>query len=260
MRRYFPVLLCTTLISGFSTNVWAGHSVGGGGAGILQSIKLYDYYEAEKLNQAVIDLGTGASYQDMAEVALNRLARLSPGRARRYHDHIQAFEQDAVMLDDSSLFPVPDLGPGAIAPPAGCSLVQLAFQKEPQFPGEKRYRVNGELWRSMSEEAKAGLVLHEVIYREAMSYGLENSVGARYFNATFAQKSSEHLSAQDFFAILRAIPFLWTDILGADVRLGFCYRNQSGRRTCSGMISRRGHPSLRFTRAGIYGRSSLIKF
>lgn len=226
-----------------SNQSYAGHSVGGGGTGVvchdanedISSIEIYDYFYARKLGRD-INLGpSNETYQTQAQVALDRLAKLSPLRAKKYADQIRSFEspQEANFLKDTSIFHVPDLGQPVLDPGPGCELVQIVFQQEPRFSRDKRYLINEFYWKLLNQTQKAGLVLHEVIYREAMSYGQNDSSGAREFNITFSEESSTKMTFQEFYAMLRAIPFVETDFLGNQTVIGTCIKSpENSRPSC----------------------------
>ena len=211
----------------------AEREVGNGGTGVvcfdangqISSVEVYDYFEARTLRHAVIDLGDSSlSYIEQAGVALQRLAQYSPLRTNRYIGEVASFEQNANFLPPGISLPlIPDTG--AIQLPDGCRLEQIVRQDEPRFPDDKRFVVDRDLWDQMDEQNKAGLVLHEVIYKEALGYGHETSVGTRYFNSLFAQRLSETLTYARFVQVLRSVPFVTTDFLGADFNIGSCREN-----------------------------------
>ncbi|MCX6116957.1 MAG: hypothetical protein NT027_05410 [Proteobacteria bacterium] len=135
-----------------SNSLMAGHSVGGGGTGVacfdtngrVASIETYDFFFGRKLGRMISLESTSQDYRDIAKVSLDRLAVLSPKRAKTYQDQIAMFENpsESSFLSDSSIFHVPDLGQPALEPGDGCKYVQIVYQQEPRFPKDKRYLVN----------------------------------------------------------------------------------------------------------------------
>lgn len=92
--------------------------------------------------------------------------------------------------------------------PRGCKIEQIAIQKEPAFPEDKRFTVSKDLWDLLDEDNKAGLVLHEIIYREALLYGHEDSVNARYVNSIWTSAGNppyfaSQAALNDFFQMVK---------------------------------------------------------
>lgn len=42
----------------------------------------------------------------------------------------------------------------------------ILIQKDPQFPSEKRYSINLDLWNRLDGVNRAGMIMHEILYRE----------------------------------------------------------------------------------------------
>ena len=82
-----------------------------------------------------------------------------------------------------NLVDIPDSG--HIATPHGCEIVQIAVQKEPEFPDEKTFTISKDLWdhQALDERSKAGLILHEVIYQKALKSSHTDSIKTRYLTS-----------------------------------------------------------------------------
>jgi len=79
-----------------------------------------------------------------------------------------------------------------VRPEPGCTKEQFAVQIFNIMPDQKRYLINKNIWSAASSRIKAGLVLHELIYRDAVeAEDQTDSDKARYLNA---QISSTHFS------------------------------------------------------------------
>jgi hypothetical protein len=72
---------------------------------------------------------------------------------------------------------------GQVILPAGCVLKQGAIFKTREFPDEPIFLVNRDYWKHLSEMSKAGLVLHEIIFKEAKTFAAINSRAVRNFNS-----------------------------------------------------------------------------
>lgn len=222
------VVLALLLMS--SVNAHADR-VGNGGDGVvcrndqgkITSIELLDFYEAQTLRGINHDLDKPSlSIDEKVDVALSRLSRFSSSRAKKYKEQIDSFFSDAVMLSDIELEDIPDSA--HIAIPKGCKIEQMVVQQTPEFPEDKRYVVNKELWDALDNDNKAGLLLHEVILREVLtpfaSIYIKNSISTRYFNSLI---TSERLDSMDLSAIIDIfgqVPLCSIDIQGVEIRIG----------------------------------------
>jgi hypothetical protein len=156
------------------------------------SVELLDYYEART---QLKDLTTGQSLQldfgapglsasEIVDLLISRIAAVSPMRAERYREQAQAFMAETSFLPDADLTDIPDSQ--HVAVPKNCEIKQMVIQRKTPFAMQSRYTVDQTLWALLSEANKAGTILHEIIYREAIELGQSNSIPTRYFNARVA--------------------------------------------------------------------------
>lgn len=172
---------------------WAGveHGNGGGSVvcraadGSITSVELLDFYEQRQLLNLTRDMGpAGTSYKDKIHYVLDRHADLAPYRAKSWGEQADNFESEAVFLSGVVFDQLHDTGDIFI--PSACTFEQVVVQQEPTLPRDKRFKVNKDLWDRLDDENKAGLVLHEVIYREAITYGHTDSIATRYVNGLWS--------------------------------------------------------------------------
>jgi hypothetical protein len=163
-----------------------GGSTGGGDAvvcrdssGKTQSVEFYDLYEGREIDGITYEFGpANLDALGQVRVALARMARLNPTRAKKYMAQAEAFVTDTKWVSGKKLIDVPDTGIGFV--PNHCNLEQVAIQDLQPF-GDKRYLVNEDLYKAMGTKSQAALILHEILYRE---YGPgTSSVPVRKFNA-----------------------------------------------------------------------------
>lgn len=170
-----------------------GSNVGNGGDGIVckipggkKTVELLDYYEARtqlkdpKTGQAIrMDFGApGLSVDEIVELLISRVAEVSPERAERYRAQARTFMGETQFLPNADLTDIPDSLHAAV--PSNCEIKQLVNQRKKPFAMQARYNVDKTLWDLMASNAsKAGTILHEVIYREAIEAGQTNSVPTR---------------------------------------------------------------------------------
>jgi len=83
--------------------------------------------------------------------------------------------------------------------PINCKLELVVNQRVPVYPEDKRYRINDNLWKKLSTDQKAGIILHEIILKEVVELGQSYSDNAIYFNAVISSTKMEHQN-YDFYA------------------------------------------------------------
>ncbi len=172
----------------------------------ISSIELLDYFEARFLRKISIDLGgPELSVTEKVQLVLERLRRFSPTRADLYQTWLSTFQAESHFVDVANLADIPDSE--LIVYPANCSLQQIAIQKEPSFPEDSRYLIDQGLWKAMDNNQKAGLILHELIYREAISLGHKNSKNVRYFNSILSSNKTDEFKPLDFVKLIARIQF-----------------------------------------------------
>lgn len=186
-----------------------GDQVGNGGKLIvcrnqddeITSTKLLDFYESEIL-YGLSPAFVGATFIEKAANATDRLARVDPRRSSQYGQQVAGFLRNTRFVT-SPLMETPD-SDHIIAPPVGCKIEQVAIQLRPSFPQDRLFTINLALWDTMTEIDKAGLVLHEVIYVEAIARGHKNSIGVRYINAYLASGRIDELNQSEYFDLMSA--------------------------------------------------------
>jgi hypothetical protein len=194
-----------TMLALLSTPAYAGEIVGNGGDVIACPDKapvLLDFFEAGAVHGLTrrADLA-GGTPQEIAKAALRDLKRLNPTRARIYEQRIARFQEEASFVAGAELADIPDSHP--IVLPNGCKLRQIAIQKPRMLPQDPLYVIDLDLWNALDLAQKAGLILHEVIYTDAIRYGHTNSRSVRYLNAVLHSDRLEKTSVPDFQHFLR---------------------------------------------------------
>lgn len=218
--KCWKIVLClgSFLVSGIQAN--AADRVGNGGEAIVcpheqgTQVRLLDYYEGEAIRGIIPSLG-GSEIEPLAKVSIviDRIRKFDFDRANLYAKRAQAFNSEARLIPHATLILIPDAHPVAI--PTGCELKQVAIQKEPDFPGDPYYIINKDLWDLMDNDSKAGLILHEIIYREAIANGASDSVNSRYFNSTLSSTRLQNASIPQYMQVINAVHFpyhfVWHD-------------------------------------------------
>jgi len=192
-----------------------GRVVGNGGDVIvcygadkeISEIHLLDYYEAFVLRGLDLDLGADLlSPLAKVKLVLSRLQRLSPLRSERYLNHLETFFNEALIKSGIVLTDIYDAGT-IVLPSANCEIKQIANQSTPLLPFDKRYLIDKNLWDLLDNNQKAGLILHEIVYREALEYGHLNSISTRYLNGLLSSTYLNQLERQEFIDVLYQLDF-----------------------------------------------------
>ncbi|OFZ47619.1 MAG: hypothetical protein A2381_09620 [Bdellovibrionales bacterium RIFOXYB1_FULL_37_110] len=170
----------------------------------IQSIILYDFYEAKFRHDITLDLDDNStSLNDKVTSIINKIKRLNPTRATLYEKWWKEFQlPENTTFTSDTLSDIPDTG--EVSFPPNCEIVQAAHQKKP-MSGERRYKIRKDLWDQMDNTNKAGLVIHELIYREAKeenAYIHPNSKRVRYLNATFFSYEFDNFTIDKYLYML----------------------------------------------------------
>lgn len=190
----------------------AGGSVNNGGSGVYcdnkQEVELFDYFEARTLRGIQIDLGgNNLNYMEKVKLALSRIKNLDPFYYNKFTIGVEHFLSETKFISNANLTPIPDIESPVL--PIDCHIKQIAIQKLPLFPGDSYFLIDQNLWDRMSEDSKAGLVLHEIIYRQILHETSQTtSLRARYLNALISSKSIEKFKVGDYNQILHSVG-LW---------------------------------------------------
>lgn len=179
---------------------FAGNDRGHGGGVVVcrdtnrkvLSVELLDFYENRILRDIEPDLGDNTlSYNTKIEIALSRIEKLDPVRARRYRQKALDFLSKTKFTEGVILPNTNDFGHVPLA--TGCEIEQLASQRDIRLPQDKSYLINKDLWEHplLSNASRAGLILHELVYFDALQLGHLNSMFSRYYVALMSSKRGE---------------------------------------------------------------------
>jgi hypothetical protein len=243
--RFLKIALSCSVGFGFSWNAFAdsscseinalanlaidGTNYGNGGDaivrrspdGMIQEAYLLDYYESS-LPPRKFDPNLGPKLlpvNDKVEMVIQRWEKLDVGRAARFRQWLTEFNDQACFLSGIKLADIPDAKELALPAGEGWAIEQLATQREPQFPEDRRYTINMDIWSALDNDSKAGLILHELIYRDAIKDGAENSIGVRYLNAVFSADRAGDWTLEQYIDRLRKSSILSAHVQGGWIDL-----------------------------------------
>ncbi|WP_413575729.1 hypothetical protein ACLVWU_15335 [Bdellovibrio sp. HCB290] len=206
----FSKLLITTVLLAQPTFVSAADELLNGGDVIecpgyeVPSYHSLDLYEGEEVyGLKRTDFNSFTDYKAIVIQVLKRMEKVDPVRAKNYRLVLNNFEKESKIV-------VGEFGnvrdEGFLAIPEGCSLKQAAVQFRTHTPEGIKYVFNLGLWNKMSAPTKAALVLHELIYREALgSQNIKTSTRVRYFNAFLHSSKMDNI---DYITYAQSAGFL----------------------------------------------------
>lgn len=207
------LVLAFLSLVGFSSAFAIGHDIGNGGDVVVcykddkvtkKSVELLDFYEARELrNIPVLMGGPELSMDQKIGMALARLRVINPTRANRLRAYAKTAMNEVLFKRGKNLVDIPDSG--HLFLDENCKIKQIAIQETPRFPGDPRYLIDEDLWNLLDEDGKAGLVLHEVIWRELRLAGVKNSVPVRYLNSLMFGDRLNGLSVSGYVSLAVAM-------------------------------------------------------
>lgn len=204
------LLVCVLLGLMTSAAMAEGGLVGNGGDVVvcrnsdnsIKFIELLDFYEARIQRGQIIKLNPELSVDDNIAIYLERIGARDAYQKNQIESLYKSFHQEANFLAGVELVDISDSG--HVAFPAGCKVEQIAIQRIPLYPKEKRYTINKDLWDQLSSSDRAGLVIHEIIYRNSIDTKTEvNSIPTRYFNSILASDDLKSLKPSEYFDLLK---------------------------------------------------------
>ena len=189
-----------------------GHDIGNGGNGVvcynnlsrtkIVSVDLFDYWEHGQVVHVPggIQLGGNTlSVHEKINIATSRLEYFDKKLANDVRtialsmaDNIERYLVTAEELPE-----INDANP-RVLPMSPCFIEQFAVQWQDLKTGARRFAISKTFYEfsGTTNYTRAGLLLHEALYRVAILRGAQNSDGVRYFNYLMATKlfESEDLS------------------------------------------------------------------
>lgn len=208
----FLILGWTGLTQYMTNESFAGPEVGNGGDAIvcrgpkgeILSVEFFDLYEARTLRKIKPSWkDETASVEAKVLTALERIGTFSPKRSETYFSYFGSFLTDTRFLRGVRLEDIADSE--HIFVPADCAIEQAAIQAKIRFEEDPRYVINEDLWQMMDTDSRASLILHEIIYREAILAGHKNSISVRYYNSLILSDRISQMSEIQYKQVMERI-------------------------------------------------------
>jgi hypothetical protein len=217
--------LLILLIIMVSFNAQAGFRRGNGESVLIcgqdgqKTYQVLDLFEAQSRYNFTLQLAVGSDEYQKAQGIIDRFGRLNPSRQKIYSQWLKTFESETQFIDGLNIVGIPDVGVSYI--PDSCELKQMIVQVEPLTKFERRYTIDLRIWKSMDMDQRAAAIVHELIYREAISFENQHnsSEPTRLMNAFVHSTLMEKVSLQDWIEFVQDLGFHRTDAHGYPIKL-----------------------------------------
>ena len=193
--------LLTLILLVFSQIAFAGDRVGNGGDVIIcdeptgETIFVLDQFYVEK----ELAIGPkGLSYIDKVFILLERVKKEFPVRYTLYSKIFNHFRSTVTFINSD----IPEIDDSTEQYPINCDLKQAAY-----FNEKHEYFLSRKIWDRLSNDQKAVLVFHEILYTEAIGLGHSNSKFiARANRLAFLDRITPATFDATFIQPLRSMP------------------------------------------------------
>lgn len=200
---------CAILVFKLSAHAISGTIANGGDAVVcytdstrqtITSVQMFDYWEQEKVAPYPGGLNMGAeslTVQEKINLLTNRIAKFDPNLADKTKTIALSIANNIsnYLVTSYNLPEIDDANPKAV-PGGNCFIEQYAVQWNDVSSGIRRFAISDKFYNHVntSNDVRAGIILHEAIYRQAKLKGSVNSDGIRIFNYLAATSKFDDLN------------------------------------------------------------------
>ncbi len=195
-----------------------GFSSGGGGNAVvcwnsdklITEVSLLDYFEGIRKDITLekrIDL-KGDTLDEKIKYAFKRMGTRFPYLAKKLRNRAlwlaSRIDYFLMSSEDGRLTPIYDMNlpfvPNQNEAGDKCQIVRFAVQLTRQLSGQKKFYFVKELFNhpKTSLSSKAGIILHEVLYEEAIKNGSTDSDFVRWFTYLISSTTFDQMNDKEF--------------------------------------------------------------
>ena len=195
------------LIISFSAQ--AQNRVGNGGnlaicgkGQVVRQAQLLDFFEAGGFDYDLPFISKIDNQDLILQDRLKVLAGLAPKLAAQYQRRLPEIKNEWDLKKDIKLTAVNDSLHAFSPKEKDCSIQQIVIRL-PNLKEGKRFLVDEDLWKILTEAQKAGLVMHEMIYEHLAKLGEEDSRNARKINALIFSPRFSKMKSGEFWLFIK---------------------------------------------------------
>ncbi|WP_413574757.1 hypothetical protein ACLVWU_11050 [Bdellovibrio sp. HCB290] len=177
-------------------------------------VGFYDRFELDlrygwQWELAPLDLPNKSQIPDeviLALTYLKRIEKLHPFLYATLSAHVNSFYEEANFVKGYLPNVLDDAGV-VVLPSKNCSLELLVVQKPVSYPKKSLYTINSFYWKALNSQDRAAAILHEVIYRVALTRGKapRSSEGIRLLNGMILANEVKNMTEAEFAELTRLI-------------------------------------------------------
>ena len=206
MKFLILLLSVFTLVPG-----WAGGVNSGGGYVVAckendkTTYRMWDFVEAEMKTNKLDYLPAiqGADEYELAMAAINRISGFSPDLAAEWQQTIKDFKTfDVKFINNAKIKDIDDAD-SLFTDIENCELLQVAVQVKKPAGNEFRLYIDETIWKAMDVYTRAGLLVHEAIYKTAMAQGHTKSTDFRRITALLFNRNLDQMSADELASFFK---------------------------------------------------------
>lgn len=218
MNKVFYKILAMLLLCFCSIAIAnAGHGVGNGGNAVvcykdasktqIVSVELLDYWEMSRAYPAYGQIALGhpnLSVHEKINLFIEKVGNFDPALASKISIIANSIANNINhYLSVKTEIPDVDDDHPLVTPAAPCYIETFAIQWQDVQNGSRRFMIKSELFNhpATSNDVRAGIILHEAIYRNAILNGSKNSDGVRFYNYLMASTNGINISLKDYASI-----------------------------------------------------------
>lgn len=182
----------------------------------IASLDLLDYWEKQDIQK--VDFGSDTfTVEKNIQIFIERLAAVDPKLAQstRVIAESLAANIPSFLKKQSDIPEIEDAHPENIPSAPNCFIEQFAIQWKDLLTDDRRFYISERLYNhsETGNRTRAGLILHEALYRQALLNGAQNSDGVRKFNYAVAAGLLKKNNLKNYYQLL----------VSADLNLQNCY-------------------------------------
>lgn len=194
------VLILIALLTG--PLALAGNRVGNGGDVVFcekaNSWEILDFHEARLNSVEITASGKSDPWVIMGE-RLKTIKQLAPKLYAQYSRRLKTMKSDIEFRDNVELTDVEDSLHAAVK--KGCRVQQAALRVGfPKYNKDKPFVISNDLWKKLSANEQAGLLMHELIYEHFYKLGVKDSRPVRQFVSLVFSEKMNNMNKQMFWA------------------------------------------------------------